>query len=82
MKEIFAEIVLRCEVKPDEDIKAFTSKRIVKMHIQAGSFLKARGIVQKFSMSETTQEKSLQKHLKSGCFEKVMHIIQLFQVLR
>ena len=48
MIEFFAEIVVKCEVKPDEEIKAFTLKAFVKMYIQVCSFPKARGIVQKF----------------------------------
>ena len=35
------------------------------MYIQVCSFSKARDIVQKFRVSETTQKKSFQKHLKS-----------------
>ena len=63
-------------------IKAFTLKAVVKIC----SFSKARDIVEKFWVSETTQKKSLQKHLKSViCWkqvcEKVMHIIQLSHVL-
>ena len=58
------EIVVKCEVKPDEDIyiyiKAFRLKAIVKIYILC-SFCKARDIFQKFWMSETTQKKSLQK---------------------
>ena len=65
MIEFFAEVVVKCEVRPDEDIKAFTLKAFVKMYIQVCSFLKARDIVQTFSVSETTQRNSLTKHLKS-----------------
>ena len=32
--ELLAKIVVKCEVKPDEDVKAFTSIAIVKMHTQ------------------------------------------------
>ena len=32
--ELFAEIVMKSEVKPDKDVKAFTSIAIVKMYIQ------------------------------------------------
>ena len=35
MIELFAETVVKCEFKPDEDVKAFTSITIVKMYIQA-----------------------------------------------
>ena len=38
---LFAEIVVKCELKPDEHVKAFISITIVKMYIQA------RDIVQK-----------------------------------
>ena len=31
--ELFAEIVVKCEVKPDEDVKASTSIAVVKMYI-------------------------------------------------
>ena len=48
MIELFAEVVMKCEGKPDEDVKAFTLKAIVKMYIQVGWFSKARDIVQKF----------------------------------
>ena len=69
--ELFAEIVLKCELKPDEDVKAFKSITIVKMYIQVWSFSKARDIVQKLWVSETTQKKSLQKHLNNGICWKV-----------
>ena len=32
--ELFAEIVVKCELKPNEDVKVFTSITIVKMYIQ------------------------------------------------
>ena len=31
--ELFAEIVVKCEVKPDEDVKASTSIAVVKINI-------------------------------------------------
>ena len=31
--ELFAEIVVKCEGKTDEDVKAFTSIAVVKMYI-------------------------------------------------
>ena len=31
MTELFAEVVVKCELKPDEDVKAFTSVTIAKM---------------------------------------------------
>ena len=62
----YAEIVVKCEVKPDEDVNAFTLKAIIKIYIQVCSFSEARNIVQKFWVSKTTQNKSLRKHLKSG----------------
>ena len=64
MIELFAEIVVTCEVKLDEDVKVFTLKPIVKMYIQVCSFSKPRDNVQKFQVSEATEKKSLQKHLK------------------
>ena len=46
--ELFADIVVKCELKPDEDVKAFTSITITKMYIQQlWPFSKARDIVQK-----------------------------------
>ena len=32
--ELFAEIVVKCEVKPDEDVNTFTSIAVLKIHIQ------------------------------------------------
>ena len=52
------------------------------MYIQVFSFSKARDIIQKFWMSETTQRNTLQKHLKSGICWKVKHIIQLSRILQ
>ena len=52
------------------------------MYIQVFSFFKARDVIQKFWMSETTQSNTLQKHLKSGICWKVKHIIQLSRVLQ
>ena len=46
--ELFTEIVVKCELKPDEDVKPFTSTIITKIHIPlVRSFSKARDIVQK-----------------------------------
>ena len=46
--ELFAEIVVKCEGTPDEDVKAFTSIIITKMYIQqVRTFSKDRDIVQK-----------------------------------
>ena len=42
----FAEIVVKCEVKPYEDIKAFTLKALVKMYIHVCSFSIVGDIVQ------------------------------------
>ena len=64
MIELFPEIVVRYEVKSDEDIKVFTLKAIVKMYIEVCSFSKPRNNVQKFQVSEATEKKPLQKHLK------------------
>ena len=33
--KLFAEIFVECEVKPDEDVKAFKSMANVKMYLQA-----------------------------------------------
>ena len=33
VKELFAEIVVKCEVKPDEDVKVFASIAAVEMYI-------------------------------------------------
>ena len=41
MIELFAEIVAKCEVKPDEGIKAFTLKAMVKMYIQVSPFFQS-----------------------------------------
>ena len=41
-------------------------KAIVKIYNYVCSFSKARDIVDKFWVSESTEKKSLQKHMKSG----------------
>ena len=42
--ELFAEIVVKFEVKPDENVKAFSLKAIAKIYIQICSISKDRDI--------------------------------------
>ena len=42
--ELFAEIVVKFEVKPDENVKAFALKAIAKIYIQVCSISKDREI--------------------------------------
>ena len=46
--EFFAEIVVKCEVKPDERMKAFTLIAILKMYIQVCLFSRARILIRSF----------------------------------
>ena len=54
--ELFAEIVAKCKVKPDEGIKTFTLKAMVKMYIQVSPFFQSFYYSEVFSVRNCSEE--------------------------